>query len=172
MASTRISEPGCEKLKRSINPQSSKLQTKRLTILLCITIRYVESNKKNAIKFTQCGGLQPSATSRSTVFNNSQPTRTIKSPSIPPKSLHQNSKSQQNPMKICPGSPSPSCPAAALRTGCVVFRRSRRTRAQGQAPRPSAEQWEMTSGRRVLGALGALGALGKGKKNGRHLPSN
>ena len=57
VASTRISEPGCEKLKRSINPQSSKLQTKRLTILLCITIRYVESNKKNAIDSLEVNSL-------------------------------------------------------------------------------------------------------------------
>ena len=78
VASTRISEPGCEKLKRSINPQSSKLQTKRLTILLCITLRYVESNKKNAIKFTQCevcNQVQPAVRLFSTTLNPPEPSK-------------------------------------------------------------------------------------------------
>ena len=65
--------------------------------------------QKNAIKFTQCGGLQPSATSRSTVFNNSQPTRTIKtSTKISPPKFKIPAKSIKIPSKFPLDPPRPA----------------------------------------------------------------
>ena len=98
-ASTRISEMGCEKLKRSINPQSSKLQTKCLTILLCITIRYVESNKKmpsNSPNLEVCNPVQPAVRLFSTTLNPPEPSKVQKV-----HQFHQNHSTKiQHPSKI------------------------------------------------------------------------